>query len=121
MITDIVVFTAVYHFDQLFSNKSNKKFAWIYLILDVSMIAFFSFRSRYQTQFWNVWSSKSLFAITGSHYLSLILIAPFFLLLFGVLFKFFYVFYKYPRIFSIYLLSNLLLTSKPYFFIYNRI
>lgn len=123
MISDIIAFTAVYHFDQLFSNKSNKKFAWIYFILDVSTMAFFSFDSTYQTQFWTVWGggSQSLFAITGSHYLSLVLITPFLLWLFGVLFKFFYVFYKYPCIFSIYILSNLLfvsLESTNYFFIY---
>lgn len=109
--TDIFVLTAAYHFDKLFSNKSNKsnkKVAWIYFILDVSIMAFFNFDSSYQTQFWNVWGSRSLMEIARSNFLSLILVTPIFLWSFGIVFKILFVLYKYPQSFIIYVLFFLL-------------
>ena len=113
--TDIFVLTAAYHFDKIFSNKSNKsdkpnkKIAWIYFILDVSIMAFFNFESSYQTQFWDVWGSRSLMEIARSNFSSLILVTPIFLWLFGIVFKILFVLYKYPQSLVIYV-SFFLLT-----------
>ena len=118
--TDLIAFTTLYHYDNLYNfyylSSKPKKLDWFFCLVDIFFLIVFTF---FKSEFFHVVTAENLIVITGSHYLSLFLVSHLFLWLFVLIWKVFYVFWKYPKLFFVYVGASMVFYSN--IFLYTRI